>query len=160
VPTPVEVAPSAPEAPIEPAIEVSSPEHITTIDLTHEQDLAAQKLAEAAQTNVAEQAHSIVNSFGIEVPVTEPHTYADAAKHVFVYGGSPVEQAKSIGEYLTKNPEGTIFGTDNDGKYRIPWQLVNGELVPGRPVRTSGFFGFFSSFMAAPTPEEFESIIK
>lgn len=101
------------------------------------------------------------NQFGLTIPTTESHLYADpGSKHLFVYGGSPAERANAILEYLTKNPQSVVFSADDSGKYRIPWYLVEGKMTPGAPMRTSGFFGFFSSFMKAPEPEEFEKIIK
>lgn len=101
------------------------------------------------------------NEFGLTIPADEPHLYADTgAKHVFVYGGSPAERANAILEYLIKNPQSVVFSADDSETYRIPWYLVEGKMTPGTPMRTSGFFGFFSSFMKAPGPEEFAKIIK
>ncbi len=159
---PVETIPASSEKlPIVNLAGEKSPE-IPTIDLTHGQDLAAQKLAEAASTQVAaEHAQGLVNAFGIEVSNIEPHIYADkGAEHLFVFGGSPIERAKAILNYLTANPDKTVYGADNNGNYRIPWGLVEGKLVPGAPAQTSGFLGFLKSFMEAAKPDEFEKIIQ
>lgn len=103
---------------------------------------------------------SIVNHFGLTVPTNESHFYADSgAKHLFVYGGSPLERAQAIQDYLHKNPNSTVFSADDSGKYRIPWHLVGGKATPEAPVQTRGFLGFFKSFMKAPEPEEFEKRI-
>ncbi|MDO8683463.1 MAG: hypothetical protein Q7N50_08280, partial [Armatimonadota bacterium] len=120
--------------------------------------------AEAAATQtpapVVEQGF-ISNQLGLKIPVAESHIYVDpAARDVFAYGGSPVERAKSMLAYLTENPNKVVFAADDSGKYRIPWHLVEGKLTPGAPIRTSGFFGLFSSFMKAPEPEEFAKLIK
>lgn len=102
-----------------------------------------------------------VNKFGIEVPTTQPHLYADVgAKHILAFGGSPIERSKMILEYLKQNPDKLVWSADNNGTYRIPWHLVDGVAKPELPVRTSGFFGFFSSFMKAPNPDEFKEVIK
>ena len=104
----------------------------------------------------------VTNKFDVIVPVAEPHIYADAGgKHLFVYGGSPQNKMIAVMEYLTKHPDKIVFSSDNNDTVRIPWRLVNGELaVAGNPVQTSGFFGFFKSFMKAPAPDEFAKIIK
>jgi hypothetical protein len=110
----------------------------------------------------------IVNRIGLDIPVAESHIYAGAdAEHLFVYGGSPVERAKAIAGYLTQNPDKIVYGADNSGKYRIPWHLVDGKLeVVGAPIETQGFFNWVSSvftgnsFMKAPSPDEFEKVIK
>jgi len=101
------------------------------------------------------------NAFGIKVSPTVPHIYADSeAKQIFVFGGSPSERAKSILEYLTQNPSKVVFAPDDTGKYRIPWQLVEGKAMPGVAMRTSGFFGFGSTWVEPPRPDEFAKIIK
>ncbi len=170
---------SGAEAPL-PSEEIVSPEPIQPVDLTHAQDAAAvgQPTHEGSilhdsqgQAVIDSQGSPIhtgtleaspdTNIFGLKVPLTEPHIYTDlGAVHTFVYGGSPVERAKSILEYLTQNPNKVVFAADDSGKYRIPWHLVEGKVTPGAPVQTSGFFGFFSSFMKAPEPDEFEKLIK
>lgn len=103
-----------------------------------------------------------VNQFGIEVPVSEAHIYADeGSKHLLVYGGSPLERGKVMLEYLLENPDKIIYSADSNGENRIPWRLVDGKAIPaGIPVRTPGFFGFFSDWMKAPSPDEFEKLIK
>jgi hypothetical protein len=155
--TPVETPEAeSPEAPPLQEVKLVSPESITTVDLTGAQDLASQEVSEASAVR-----ETITNQFGLTIPTTEPHIYADpGAEHMFVYGGLPAERAESILEYLTNNPNKVIFSADDSGKYRIPWYLVEGKAVPGAPVHTSGFLGFFKSFMTAPGPEEFEKLIK
>ncbi|HCR52505.1 TPA: hypothetical protein DIV48_02535 [Candidatus Kaiserbacteria bacterium] len=107
-------------------------------------------------------AEVVSNQFGLAIPVTEPHIYGDeGGQQILVYGGTPQEQLKAMQDFLIKNPGKVVFGTDPSGKYRIPWGLVEGELSPiGQPVRTSGFFGFFSSFMEAPGADELKQLIK
>jgi hypothetical protein len=111
--------------------------------------------------SATEQAGSIINAFNIEVPTSEPHIYADTGgEHLLVYGGTSTERAKTILEYLLKNPDKVVYAADSNGAYRIPWHLVNGEAVPEAPVQTGGFLGFFKSFMEAPKPDEFARLIK
>ena len=101
------------------------------------------------------------NEFGLTIPVDEPHIYADSGNtRLFVYGGSSAEQAETIQKYLAAHPNDIIYGTDDTGTYRIPFHLLEGEVTAGLPVRTSGFFSFFSSWMKAPEPSEFAKIIK
>ncbi|MBU6388749.1 hypothetical protein KGQ72_02670 [Patescibacteria group bacterium] len=166
---PAPEAPNAPEAPATlapeapkiiheelPAQEIKSPETVQEVNLVPGQD-AHPMVSEAAPASAAEA----VNQFGIKVPLNEPHIYADSgATHLFVYGGSPVERSKAVLEYLVRNPDKVVFAPDDSGKYRIPWHLVEGKIVPGAPMRTSGFFGWLSSFMKPPGPEEFEKVIK
>jgi hypothetical protein len=116
----------------------------------------------AHQGEYHETVNSIVNHYGLEVPTSEPHLYADSAKHIFVFGGSSEEQAKTIGDYFADpaHANNIIYGTDSQGVYRIPWHVVEGKIFPGAPVRTSGFLGFFSSFMKAPGPDELKQLIK
>ncbi|MFH1178449.1 MAG: hypothetical protein V1711_01870 [bacterium] len=112
----------------------------------------------------------IINRSGIEVPMNESRIYADAGdKHLFVYGGSPKEQAAAIQEYLTANPDKVVYsaGKNEDGTYRILWRLIEGKAMPdAAPVQKQGFFGWLgslfsgNSFMEAPDPEEFKSVIK
>ncbi len=94
------------------------------------------------------------------VSATEPHIYAHADGHLFAYGGSIEEKIETIQKFLTENPDKIVYGTDDSGNYRIPWSLYEGHALPGEPVRTGGFLGFFSSFMDAPKPEEFVKKIK
>ncbi len=101
------------------------------------------------------------NEFGLTIPADEPHIYADSGNtRLFVYGGSSAEQAETIQKYLAAHPNDIIYGTDDTGTYRIPFHLLEGEVTAGLPVRTSGFFSFFSSWMKAPEPSEFAKIIK
>jgi len=104
---------------------------------------------------------NITNHFGLSVPTNEVHFYTDpGAKHLFIYGGSPLERANAIQEYLAEKPDAVVFSADDSGKYRIPWHLVEGKATPEMPVQTRGFLGFFKSLMKAPEPNEFEKSIK
>jgi len=103
----------------------------------------------------------VTNPSGLHIEIYEPHIYADAgAKHLFVYGGSPTEKINAIVKYLTENPHKVVFNADDNGATRIPWSLVDGKVIPGAPIRTGGFLGWFSSFMKAPGPEDFKQVIK
>ncbi|MDO8566939.1 MAG: hypothetical protein Q7R58_02190, partial [bacterium] len=121
--------------------------------LTHDSDI---------QSPAPVTDHSfVVNRYGLNIPVAEPHIYGDAgAKHLFVYGGTPVERATAILHYLEKNPNGIIFDADNSEKYRIPWHLVDGKVIPDFPARTGGFLGFFSTWMKPPGPDDLRQLIK
>lgn len=102
-----------------------------------------------------------IDQFNIDsVSPIEPHIYADSGEHLFAYGGSPLEKMDTIFKFLSDNPGKIVYSTDDHGAYRIPLHLVEGKVVPGDPMRTSGFFGFGSSFMDAPKPEEFAKLIK
>lgn len=110
---------------------------------------------------VEQSADVVTNQFGVSIPLAEPHIYADqGGEHLFAYGGVPEQRANFIAEYLAKNPDSTVFSTDDSGKYRIPWHLVDGKPMPGEPVRTPGFFGFLTDWMNPPGPEEFEKLVK
>jgi len=103
----------------------------------------------------------VVNSSGFEIPTDEPHFYTDADnKHILVYGGSPSEKMKAIGEYIANNQDKIVYSADANGEHRIPWYVSDGKLVAGAPVHTKGLFGFFKSFMGAPEPDELKSLIK
>lgn len=117
-----------------------------------------EKLFGSSDENPTETA----GQFNIDsVSATEPHIYADAEGHLFTYGGSIEDKINTIQKFLTENPDKIVYGTDDSGNYRIPWSLYEGHALPGEPVRTGGFFGFFlSSFMDAPKPEEFVKKIK
>ncbi len=114
---------------------------------------------EEVSAPAAEQVTSVVNSFGVEVPSAEPHLYADSADNVIAYGGTSAEQAKFITEYLTAHPDAVVQGVDTDG-HRVPFTFLEGKVVAGPPLRTSGFLGIFSGFAIAPAPEEFAKIVK
>jgi len=101
------------------------------------------------------------NSFGIVVPETIPHIYADpTADRLFAYGGSPTERAKLVSEYLMRNPGKIVFAADEAGAHRVPWHLVEGKVVAGPPMRTNGILGLFSTHLNPPGPEEFRKVIK
>ncbi len=135
--------PEAPVIPAEPALPVGT--------------LSVQNIAEHAHAAIAP---AVVNRFGLEVPLTEPHIYTGPdAKHLFVFGGTPTMQADSIQQYLSAHPKDIIYGTDAADRYRIPYFLgPDGKVTAGLPARVSNFFGFFS-WMKAPRPEDFKKII-
>ena len=102
----------------------------------------------------------ITNHFGLAIPTNAPHIYADGTGHLFVYGGSPAEQAPLIQQYFVANPNTIVYGVNNYG-YRIPWNYFDGRLVSGPPLRVPGFFGFlFGRFMGPPGPDEFYRLIR
>ena len=106
-------------------------------------------------------AETVTNAFGDSIPVKEAHIYAgEDVAHTYVFGDTPAEHAKEILKHLMKNPNGVVIGTDNTGTYRIPWHMVEGEVLPGTPMRTSGFFGFGSTWMAPPGPDDLRQLIK
>jgi len=168
-----------PEAPAT-APGITPPPHVETVDLTAAQDEAAKHIsppplqeAPAPEVNApvdssGNPVHAGVseslpgaNSFGIVVPETIPHIYADpTADRLFAYGGSPAERTTVISEYLMRNPDKIVFAADETGKYRIPWHLVEGKIVAGPPMRTNGILGFFSTHLTPPGPEEFRKVIK
>ncbi len=102
-----------------------------------------------------------VGQFSIDsVSAAEPHIYADADGHLFAHGGSIEARIEEIQKFLTENPDKIVYGTDDNGQYRIPWYLYEGRALPSEPVRTNGFFGFGSVLMDAAKPEEFVKKIK
>ena len=110
----------------------------------------------------------VVNRYGLNVSLGEPHIYSDAnERHLFVYGGTPMEMKKTMLEYLAQHQDKVVFAADETGKLRLSWHLVGGRIEPaGAPVQTEGFFNsifnFFrgSSWMKPPQPDEFRKIIK
>ena len=182
---PVEPAPPAPiivEAPVatQPLEVIQTPPPIETIQASEaptatidttpiqEQNFVVDSSGDALLDSEGQPVHTGAfehapgtNAFGIEVKADVPHVYTDAVEqHLFVFGGSPAERAKSIFDFLTQNPDKVVFAADDSGKYRIPWHMVEGKVTPGSPLRTSGFFGFFSDFMKAPEPDELAKLIK
>ena len=155
-PTPVAyvtITPHSPETPTTPAIEVSSHPH--SIETP-----AAPTGPVGAEASVA--GHDIItNRLNLQIPVAEAHIYADAkAAHTFVYGGSPETQADTIQKYLTLHPNSVVYGTDVTNTYRIPFHLLGRKVMAGPPIRTNGLFGFFSSWMKAPGPDDLKKLIQ
>lgn len=108
------------------------------------------------------QGEVITNRYGLPVSVSEPHIYADSrGARLFIYGGTPQEQMGAIAAYLSQHPDQIVFGTDAEGKLRVPYGFdANGNIVPaGPPERTSGFFGFLSGWAKAPRPDEFKRLV-
>lgn len=100
----------------------------------------------------------VINAHEVTIPLAEPHIYTDD-KNLMIYGGSAAEQSKKMLEYLSKNPTQTVLSGDDAGKYRIPWRVVEGKLVPDDPVETEGFLGFLKAFVPPPSPEEFKEVV-
>ena len=104
----------------------------------------------------------IVNSHHLTIPTAESHIYVDSHKHIFAYGGSPAQQAHAVQSFLNIDADHqklVVYGTDDSGKYRIPWSMRGGQVVPGMPVEKRGFLGMFKSFMKAPDPKDFRNVI-
>lgn len=103
----------------------------------------------------------VADQFNIDsVSAAEPHIYADAEGHLFAHGGSIEARIEEIQKFLTENPDKIVYGTDDNGQYRIPWYLYEGRALPSEPVRTNGFLGLGSVLMDAAKPEEFVKKIK
>ncbi|HUQ30203.1 MAG TPA: hypothetical protein VM103_01645 [Candidatus Paceibacterota bacterium] len=95
----------------------------------------------------------------------ESHIYsngaADLDKRLYVYGGSVNEQADKIEAYLKAHKDSVVYGTDESGKYRVPYYMsLDGKVVAAMPERTSGVFGFFSTWKPAPGPKELVSVVE
>ena len=158
-------APATVEAHHAPDSSVADVKH----DLTNENVIDHQSPthdAPHAAPEVEQLAGQILHHHGIDIPTAEPHIYADNhTKHLFVFGGKPgLEQTTLIKNYLSANPDKIVYGTDDSGKYRIPFHWFQkpdggGDIVPGIPVQKRGFLGFFKSFMGAPDPKEFHAKI-
>jgi hypothetical protein len=118
----------------------------------------------ASHAPVESAGHEILNKFNIPVSIDHSHIYADpvAPEKMFVYGGSPAEQAKMITEYLTKDNYGVIYSADASGVHRVAWFLhyPDMKIAQSSPVRTNGLRALFSPFMKPPRPDEFGKIIK
>src|SRR3989344_3151442 len=141
-------------------VKVPEPEKLATVDLTKEQT-SVETPAEVPSEAPIPAPEVITNSFGLQIPTGEPHIYAGAdTGHTFVFGGTPTERANSILQYLKENPNKVVFGPDNTNAYRVPWHLVEGKIVSGVHMRTSGFLGFFFTWMKPPGPEDLRQIIK
>lgn len=95
----------------------------------------------------------------LEVNPGEPHLYAGSKGELFAYGGTPAEKANLIQDFLLKNPGAVVFSSDDHNEFRIPWYLEGKDAVPGMPMKDGGFLGFGQSWMHAPGPDEFKSII-
>lgn len=95
----------------------------------------------------------------LEVNPGEPHLYAGSKGELFAYGGTPAEKANLIQDFLLKNPGAVVFSSDDHNEFRIPWYLEGKEAVPGMPMKDGGFLGFGQSWMHAPGPDEFKSVV-
>jgi hypothetical protein len=104
----------------------------------------------------------VINHSGVEIATDKPHFYEGSdGKDIFAYGGASAEEKlKAIKEYLTENPDKTVYSADANGEHRIPWHITpKGELI-GVPEKTNGFFGLLKSFVKAPEPDDFGKFIK
>ena len=153
--------------PTTPAYHPEPPPAITEVPVISAEPVLPVETLSVQNMPFAEHAHlalapSVTNHFGVEVPLTEPHIYTGPdAKHLFVFGGTPTAQADYIRQYLNEHPKDIIYGTDAADAYRVPYFLgPDGKVTAGLPARTGGFFGFFSSWMKAPRPEDFKKIIQ
>jgi hypothetical protein len=136
---------------------------VEKVDITNNPEFVSGPHVETPPVSaVVEQATIISNQFGLKIPVAEPHIYAGAdSGQTFVYGGTSVERSKAVLEYLKGNPNKVVFAADDTAKFRLVWHLQDGNAVISKaPMRTNGFFGFFSTWMKPPEPDEFQKIIK
>ena len=120
--------------------------------------------AESSHVQAGPEGHPVsaleISRF-VQTHTNEAHLYSDTSKHLLVYGGTPAQQADTISSWLHAHPKAVVYGTDNSGVYRIPYTMgPNGEVMANMPVRTDGLFGFFSSWMHAPSPGEFKEVIQ
>lgn len=148
------VAPAPPEVvstiPADQSIETAAiPQTAEAVPKAPESGIGPAEGSSGGDRNIAEQ-YTID-----DISATEPHIYLHSDGHLFAYGGSIEGKIDLIQKFLTENPDKVIYGTDDNGNYRIPWSLYEGHALPGEPVRTSGFLGFGSSFVDAPKPEDF-----
>jgi hypothetical protein len=142
-----------------PMPEPPAPSEIFTSSQETAAPLTIEVTTEAASP--AEQAPAIIkNEFGISVPLNEAHIYSDARGNILAFGGTPAQKIEAITDFLTKHPDKVVFAADDGGKVRIPWSVLGKEIIPGPPMYTSGFLGFFSEKMKPPAIEEFEQFIK
>lgn len=173
---------SAPEAGASAAPETSAqeiaPPESAAAGTTYASESAGESYIETSPASAADEIATqspapiedrsfVSNRFGVPIPIAEPHIYAGAdTKSTFVFGGTPVERAKLIQQYLTENPNKVVFAADSNGAHRIPWHLVDGKAIPELPVRAEGFFNsifnFFrgSSWMKPPGPDDLRQLIK
>lgn len=172
----------APEdAPVTPAYhaEVPAPEAASTmigneVDVTSEQatptsagsELAV-PTAEGQEIQVPVESHEtpasienfIVNKYDLSIPTEEPHIYANEAKSLFVYGGSPEEKAKMIKEYLQAHQDAVIYA-EGAKATRVPWYITQGVIITeGNPVSERGLFGAIFN-MKAPSPDDLKELVK
>ncbi len=111
------------------------------------------------ETSVATEV--VRNSTGLEIPITQPHIYAGDGNRLFVFGGTLIERANAIQEFLKENPNKVVFASDDTGKFRLAWHLVGGKAeVAGAPMRTTGFLGFGSTWMKPPNSEDLQKLVK
>lgn len=140
---------------------------LKTLDVVEIKSQVVGPGVEVAPSQVQPEAPSasenfIVNKFNLEISTTKPHLYEDEVKSLFVYGGSEEEKNKLITDYLTENTQGVIYAEDANA-HRVAWyrELAGkGKITQSVPMPTTGFPSFFSSFMKAPTPDEFRKLIK
>jgi hypothetical protein len=149
-PDALDLTPASGVSQVEVADSLSSGETLVTSHSTP--DIEHQPSASAAPD-------LIINKYSVEIPAASPNLYT-SGKEIFVFGGSSTEQAKTMLEYLTKHPSEVIISSDDAHKYRVPWHLVGGKLVPGAPLQSSGFLGLGKAFLPPPGPEEFRQLIK
>ncbi len=151
----------APVTPVYPPPVELAPLPEETVAVRREPVMAIEEQADIPTAGPASVESLITNKFGLSISTAEAHVYADAdAVRTFVFGGSPIERVNVIAEYLKENPNKVVFAPDDTGTYRIPWYMTNGEILPGMPMRTGGLFGFFSTWMKPPGPDDLQKIIR
>lgn len=158
--------PMAPETPPEtpPAPPVISPSELPRVEMNTQPvetyyDSTFDKPTAPVEA-VSPAAQEFMDKFG--VPMTEPHFYQGAGKELFVFGGSPDEQAKAITDFLSDpaNKNAIIRGASTDGKYQLLFSKdANGEFIAA-PAESPGFLGLFRSFLKPPTPDQLQKLIK
>ncbi len=102
----------------------------------------------------------IRNQFGLEIPAGQSHIYAGEGDKLFVFGSTPENQTKAIGDFFAspENVKSVIYGTDSESKYRIPYFLgPDGKPTAGLPEQTGWIW---KSWAKPPSPDEFQKMIK
>ncbi len=98
------------------------------------------------------------NVFGIEVSATTPRIYAGEGNKLLVFGSTPENQAKAIGDFFAsqENAKSVIYGTDSESKYRIPYFLgPDGKPTAGLPEQTGWLL---KSWAKPPSLDELQKI--
>ncbi len=101
-----------------------------------------------------------MNAFGIEVSATTPNIYSGEGNKLLVFGSTPENQAKAIGDFFAsqENAKSVIYGTDSESKYRIPYFLgPDGKPTAGLPEQTGWLI---KSWAKPPSLDELQKLIK
>ncbi|MFZ1988019.1 MAG: hypothetical protein WAV21_03260 [Minisyncoccia bacterium] len=138
------------------AAELANPE--VSSSSVESQPLAS--LGQVPETPVISQEGIVQGIDGLTVNTGEAHVYQNTDDSFVVFGGTEETRSRLTFEFLQKNPRATILVesyTTNDKGLTIPWKMVNGEPVPGEPIRDT-FLGF-GGFASEPDPTTFKSKI-